>query len=73
MIDVSIDAYEEDTYRDIDKWRFRVNLKIVINLIKFKNEQMQTKIIVSFVEQHNNSSEINDFKISGQIKELMKF
>tara|TARA_A100001035_G_C27770776_1_gene496235 strand:- start:1049 stop:2017 length:969 start_codon:yes stop_codon:yes gene_type:complete len=64
MIDVSIDAYEEDTYRDIRvNGDLRVTRKNVINLIKFKNEiNAKTKIIVSFVEQHNNSSEINDFK-----------
>lgn len=64
MIDVSIDAYEDETYAKI---RVNGNLKVtrknVINLIKFKNEiNANTKIIVSFVEQNENSSEIQNFK-----------
>lgn len=64
MIDVSIDAYEEDTYRNIRvNGDLAVTRKNVINLIKFRNEiNAKTKIIVSFVEQSNNSSEIKDFK-----------
>lgn len=64
MIDISIDAFKDDTYKKI---RVNGDLKVtrrnVINLIKFRNEiNAKTKIIVSFVEQNNNSSEIEEFK-----------
>jgi len=64
MIDVSIDAFKNETY---EKVRVNGNLNItrsnIIKLISMKNKNLsKTKIIVSFVEQNLNSSEINEFK-----------
>ena len=64
MIDVSIDAFKEDTYKKV---RVNGDLKVtrenVLNLIKFRNEiKAKTKIIVSFVEQNENKNEIKDFE-----------
>jgi molybdenum cofactor biosynthesis enzyme MoaA len=65
MIDVSIDAYENDTYKKI---RVNGNLEVtkgnVLKLVKFKNQiKAKTKIIVSFVEQNENRSEVEEFRI----------
>jgi molybdenum cofactor biosynthesis enzyme MoaA len=64
MIDVSIDAFNDDTYKKIRiNGDLKVTRKNVINLLKFKNEiNANTKIIVSFVEQSSNSSEVEEFK-----------
>ena len=64
MIDVSIDAFKNDTYKKV---RVNGDLNVtktnVINLIKFRNEiKAKTKIIVSFVEQKENQNEIEEFE-----------
>ena len=64
LIDVSIDAFENDTYKkvrvggDLDITKKNV-LKIIELKIKINS---QTKIIVSFVEQKENQNEIESFK-----------
>lgn len=64
LIDISIDAYYEETYKKI-----RINgLHNVVNqnvkkLLKYNNlNKKQTKIIVSFVEQEINKDEVELFK-----------
>jgi MoaA/NifB/PqqE/SkfB family radical SAM enzyme len=64
MIDVSIDAFTNNTY---SKVRVNGDLNItksnVLKLIDMKNKNSSnTKIIVSFVEQNENSKEIKEFK-----------
>jgi MoaA/NifB/PqqE/SkfB family radical SAM enzyme len=64
MIDISVDAYSNKTY---SKVRVGGNLDItkknILKLLDLRNQSnKKTKIIVSFVEQKENSSEINDFK-----------
>ena len=63
MIDISIDAYSVETYS-----RVRVGGDLNItksNVLKFiklsKSKDIKTKVVVSFVEQKENSHEINDF------------
>ena len=67
MIDVSIDAFKNETYKKIRvNGDLNVTKRNVIDLIKFKNEiNAKTKIIISFVEQEGNKSETNDFKNFG--------
>lgn len=64
MIDISIDAFKEDTYKNIrvmgDLIVTRQNVNTLLTLKK--QIKAKTKIIVSFIEQPNNSSEIEDFK-----------
>ncbi len=64
MIDISLDAFEENTY---EKVRVGGDLKItkknVLKIIDLKKKtNSKTKIIVSFVEQKQNSNEIENFK-----------
>ncbi len=64
MIDVSIDALTKETYSQI---RVGGNLDItkknVIKLLDLRNKSKgNTKMIISFVEQKENSSEIEGFK-----------
>ena len=63
LIDVSIDAYNNDTYKKI-----RVNGDLDItrrNVLEFikiaRSNNNKTKVVVSFVEQKENSHEINEF------------
>ena len=51
MIDVSIDAFKNETYKKIRvNGDLNVTKRNVIDLIKFKNEiNAKTKIIISFV------------------------
>jgi MoaA/NifB/PqqE/SkfB family radical SAM enzyme len=63
MIDVSIDAYREETYARI---RLKGDLKVtrdnVLRLIRWRNEaNSATRIVVSFIEQPLNAHEIDDF------------
>lgn len=62
MIDISIDAFTNKTYSDI---RVGGNLDItrenVSRLIKW-SEGTDTKVVVSFIEQPNNTHEIDDFR-----------
>jgi len=64
MIDVSLDAYKEDTYKKIRvNGDLKITKKNVLNLIKYKNEiNAKTKIITSFVEQKQNFGEAEDFR-----------
>ena len=64
MIDVSIDAFYNETYKkvrvggDLD-----ITKKNVLKLIQLRSQSAgDTKIIVSFVEQKENSNEIPIFK-----------
>lgn len=64
MIDISIDAFREDTYSRI---RINGDLQVtrnnVLNLIRWTKETgSNTKIVVSFVEQGENSGEVYDFR-----------
>ncbi|WP_197722043.1 radical SAM/SPASM domain-containing protein [Sulfuriflexus mobilis] len=64
MIDISIDAFKNETY---EKVRVRGNLDVtrtnVLNLLKWINEiESPTKVVVSFVEQPQNSDEVKDFE-----------
>lgn len=64
MVDVSIDAFKNETYEKVRvKGDLNITRKNVIDLIKFRNEtKSKTKIVVSFVEQKENTNEIEDFK-----------
>ena len=64
LIDFSLDALNEDTYKDIRK---NGDLTVVrgnlINMLKMKKKMnSSTRIVVSFVEQEKNASEANAFK-----------
>jgi MoaA/NifB/PqqE/SkfB family radical SAM enzyme len=64
MIDISIDAYREETYKAI---RVNGDLNVtrdnVLRLLKWvKESKSQTKVVVSFVEQPNNADEVSDFE-----------
>jgi len=63
MIDISIDAFKLETYSKI---RVNGNLEVtrgnVLRLIQWiKESKANTKVVVSFVEQPQNSNEVNDF------------
>ena len=64
MIDISIDAFTNNTYSKVRVGGdLNVTRKNVINFIKLSKEKnIKTKVVVSFVEQKENSHEINDFK-----------
>ena len=64
MIDISVDAASNETYKkirvggDLDVTRSNI-----LKLLKLREEaNSKTKIIVSFVEQKENSHEVEDFK-----------
>jgi MoaA/NifB/PqqE/SkfB family radical SAM enzyme len=64
MIDISIDAFNADTYSKI---RVNGNLEItrtnVLNLISWvKKSGSPTKVVVSFIEQPQNEHEVDDFE-----------
>ena len=64
MIDISTDAASNETYKKI---RVGGDLNItqsnILKLLKLRKDvQAKTKIIVSFVEQKENSHEVDDFK-----------
>ena len=64
MIDISIDAYRPETYAKI---RVGGNLEItrenVLRLLKWVRQgELDTKVVVSFVEQPNNTNEVEDFR-----------
>jgi len=65
VIDISIDAYKEETYlaiRGADKLKQTAeNVRELISLNKENN--FDTKVIVSFIQQPLNSAETDDFKI----------
>lgn len=64
MVDVSIDAFKPETYSKI---RVGGNLDItrenVLRLIRWiKERNLETKVVVSFVEQPENTDEVADFE-----------
>lgn len=64
LIDISIDAFTEETYAKIRvKGDLRVTRNNVLRLLKWVRElNSKTVIVVSFVEQAENSSELEDFQ-----------
>tara|TARA_Y100000310_G_scaffold337866_1_gene426029 strand:+ start:910 stop:1908 length:999 start_codon:yes stop_codon:yes gene_type:complete len=64
MIDISIDAFKKDTYAKIrvngDLDVTRKNVQTLLKWVKETNSK--TKVIVSFVEQPSNTTEIEEFK-----------
>ena len=64
IIDVSIDALNDETYAKIRKnGRLKVTQGNVHKLLKLREKhQARTKIVVSFVEQAQNSSEAASFE-----------
>ena len=64
MIDISIDAFSKDTYSKIRvNGDLDVTRENVLALLKWVREtNSKTKVIVSFVEQPQNTTEIEDFK-----------
>lgn len=64
MIDISIDAYRPETYSKIRVGgRLEITKANVLRLIEWvRKGQLDTKVVVSFVEQPNNTNEIKDFE-----------
>lgn len=63
LVDVSLDAVDAETYSKIRVGgNLRVSTQNVINLIKIRNETgNKTKVVVSFVEQPENATEVEEF------------
>jgi len=63
MIDISIDAFEDDTYKKVRVGGdLKITRKNVLKILELKKKiNSQTKIIVSFVEQKENTSDIENF------------
>jgi MoaA/NifB/PqqE/SkfB family radical SAM enzyme len=64
MIDISIDAFKPETYAKIRvKGNLDVTRENVLRLIRWVREsKANTKIVVSFVEQPQNTAEVADFE-----------
>lgn len=64
MIDISIDAYSEETYAKIRiNGDLNVTRRNVLNLLAWIREsKSRTKVVVSFVEQPGNRHEAQDFE-----------
>jgi len=64
MIDISIDAYKPETYAKIRvKGDLNVTRDNVLRLIRWVRESnAKTKVVVSFVEQPQNTQEVADFE-----------
>jgi MoaA/NifB/PqqE/SkfB family radical SAM enzyme len=64
MIDISIDAHKPETYAKIRvKGDLNVTKQNVLRLIQWVREaKAKTKVVVSFVEQGDNTDEVLDFK-----------
>ena len=64
MIDISIDAMSNETYKKVRVGGdLNITQKNILKLLTLRNEvNSRTKIIVSFVEQKENSHEVDDFK-----------
>ena len=75
MIDISIDAMSNETYKKVRVGGdLNITKKNILKLLTLRNEvNSRTKIIVIFVEQKENSHEVDDFKDFGIKKMLMKF
>ena len=62
LIDISVDAHKDETYKFIRGGNLKVTKNNVLNLIDIRNSlKCNTKIVLSFIEQKENSSEVNDF------------
>lgn len=64
MVDISIDAFKHETYSKIRKnGDFAVTTANVLRLLEIaKTAASRTKVIVSFIEQPENTLEVEDFK-----------
>jgi MoaA/NifB/PqqE/SkfB family radical SAM enzyme len=64
LIDISIDAFKPETYAKIRvKGNLDVTRENVIRLIRWVREsKAKTKVVVSFVEQPDNTAEVTDFE-----------
>ena len=64
LIDISVDAFKEETYKKVRVGGdLTITRKNIIKLLELKKKcSANTKIIVSFVEQKENTAEIEDFK-----------
>ncbi len=64
LIDVSIDAFENETYKKVRVGgNLNITKKNVLKIIELRNKiNSHTKIIVSLVEQKENQNEIENFK-----------
>jgi MoaA/NifB/PqqE/SkfB family radical SAM enzyme len=64
LIDISIDAFKPETYAKIRvKGNLDVTRENVLRLIRWVQEsKVSTKVVVSFVEQPGNASEVVDFE-----------
>lgn len=62
MIDVSIDAFKDETYAKIRGGRLELVRRNVIRMIEhIKTGKFRTRLVVSFIRQQANSTEENDF------------
>ena len=63
IVDISIDAYYDETYKTIRGGNLKITRGNVLNLIKLINEVDSTlKVVVSYIEQPQNRKETNYFK-----------
>lgn len=64
MIDISLDAFKEETYANIRvKGNLNVTRQNVLRLLSWvKESKANTKVVVSFVEQESNAAELDDFQ-----------
>ena len=64
LIDISIDAFKPETYAKIRvKGNLDVTRENVLRLIRWVREsKAKTKVVVSFVEQPENTAEVSDFE-----------
>ena len=64
LIDISIDAYKNDTYSRVrvngDLEVTRTNVRRLLSWVREGN--LNTKVVVSFVEQPQNTNEVNEFE-----------
>lgn len=72
MIDVSIDAFSNEIYKKVRVGgNLEVTQKNILKLIELKRQaKSKTKIIVSFVEQSENSHEVESFKNFWETKDV---
>ena len=63
LVDISIDAFSDAAYAAVRKGRLAVTRANVLTLLRLKRDSgAHTKIVVSFVEQPQNSGEVADFQ-----------
>ncbi len=62
LIDISIDAHTDETYKIVRGGNLQVTKKNIMKLIEIRDSlKCNTKIVVSFIEQNQNTNEIRDF------------